>query len=61
MDYLKASESHFSAPILEVPEREIESVTKLYQHIERHHETERVFLTCVIDQILDRHEGSPFR
>ena len=58
MGYLKASESYFLAPILEVLECEIESVTELNQHIERHHKTECVLLARVINQILDRYEGS---
>src|SRR5436309_8356872 len=58
-DHAHLAEPDLRAPGREVSAGEVEGVAELDQHVERHHESEGVLPAGVVDEVLDRHEGSP--
>src|SRR5688500_17496606 len=57
---LNILEARFSAPLGEITAGEVEGVAELDQHVERHHQSKRVFAASVVDQVLDDDERASF-
>src|SRR2546426_12400315 len=60
-NHLGPTEANLATPPEEVSSREVERVPELDQHIERHHEPERVLASRVVDQVLNDDEGASRR
>jgi hypothetical protein len=56
-----ALKPRFLTPAPEVGSTKIECVSKLDEHVERHHQTEGVFAPLVVDDVLDGDERAVFR
>jgi hypothetical protein len=58
--YFIPAEACFLAPTCKIRTGEIERVAEFNEHIERHQQAEQVGAPLVIDEMLDRDEGSAF-
>ena len=53
---LDLRKSDFFAPASEVRAGEVESVAKLDEHVERHHQPEYILASGVVNHVFDNHE-----
>ena len=58
---LEVAKTDVSAPCGEVAGGEVKGVAELDEHVERHHEPERVFAASVVDEVFDDDVGASIR